>query len=349
MFAVEGVTYDWTDVVLAAALWGNWEALERRVTGGLACRSGASDGGADADADTLRRRAKEFRQRRGLLSADEMQAWLLRWHLTSAAWMDYLRRAQLRDAAEADGAPQPPTTPPPAEEAVIAAAMHAEAVCSGRLEAWAKKLAGRAAVGAEMATRADRPTDASASGEAGDPGASDSATTGRGLPATTPDDRRARSSRLHALEGSFERYRQSVVTPEAIEAEVRAKLVEWVRLDCEYVTVPDDDAAREVAISLRRGERSIEELSGAAGVPLQRRSLRLDAVSPDLGAALVSARPGDVLGPMRSDHGFLVLKVLSKTEPSADEPETREAAGRLVLDRAVQHLVNERVVWLDRF
>ncbi len=350
MFSVDNDSYDWGDVALAAVQWVSWQALERQVADGVACRARAAREGLVIDTDSLRARAERFRHARRLLSADEMNAWLQRWHLSTEAWMDHLRRAEARHAiATGDGKTTHPPPAPPIPSHDDAALMHAEAVCSGRLEAWASKLAGRAAAHAAVepvpvpVASGDHASPEEVAGRS----APNAGVDALGLPPIPPDVRQARIAHLATLERSFHRYTDSVVTPEAIVAEVRARQVDWVRLDCEYVTVPAEDAGREVALSLRRRERTLDELAHEAGVDRQRRTLRVDAVAPDLGAALVSARPGEVVGPLRRDHGFLVLEVLAKSEPSPDDPEIREEAARQVLDRAVLHLVNERVVWHD--
>ncbi|HVF13428.1 MAG TPA: hypothetical protein VM942_02455, partial [Acidimicrobiales bacterium] len=262
VFGVDGDSYDWSDVALAAALWGSWQGLERQVAEGVACRANATRAGVVADAASLRARAEKFRHARRLLSADEMNVWLRRWHLSSEAWMDYLRRAEARQAtaADDDGTTHPPPATIPGDE--VAALMHAEAVCSGRLEAWAGKLAGRAAAHAAVEPLPVAAGDHASSEDAAGPSAPTPDVTALGLPPIPSDVRRARTAHLATLDRSFLDYADSVVTPEAILAEVKARLVDWVRLDCEYVTVPGEDAGREVALSLRRRERTLDELAG---------------------------------------------------------------------------------------
>jgi hypothetical protein len=96
--------YRYADVVDAARAWGNWARVEER----------AREGGEPVDADA-------FRYARGLLSADDMRAWLASRHLSEDDWERWLARALPRDAL-------------------------VEAVCSGELERLARKLAERAAV-----------------------------------------------------------------------------------------------------------------------------------------------------------------------------------------------------------
>jgi hypothetical protein len=216
----------------------------------------------------------------------------------------------------------------------LATATHAEAVCSGRLEAWAQQLAGRAAVHAAMPRQ---PPD--------DPTAPTDDLLPKGLPPLPAAILHERTLRLRALECSWTVYERAAVTDQAIAAEVRARQLDWIRVDCQAVTLAGDDAGREVALTLRRRERSLHDIAGDAGVQVERRTVRLDATSADLAVILVGAGPGDVLGPMPQDDGFLVLEVLGRTPPTPDDPAIRDEAGRRVLDRAVRQLVNDRVVW----
>lgn len=312
VFSVDGRSYDWSDVVLAAALWGEWNLLAHQAAEGVAwC--------ARADPAAVRVAAEQFRQRRGLLAGDDMRGWLDRWQLTAEEWMDYLRRQT-----------RPPGAPNlAADPDEVAPALHAEAVCSGRLEAWATKLAGQATA-------------------AGDEPADDHAPltldpVPLGFPPLAPDELSVRMARLRAAERGCLRFESSAVTADAVQREITVNRLAWARLDCQLVAVATEDAAREVALSLRRRERTLDQLATAAGVPTQQETVRLDVAPPEL----VGARPGEVLGPLRRGPDFLVLEVTGKAEPSVDDPEIRAAAARILTERAVRRLVNERVTWDD--
>jgi hypothetical protein len=129
VFSVGGHDYRWADVVAAAREWGRWDELERRTTERLAALDRVEIDEGDVD-----EAGQDFRYARSLLAADEMEAWLRHWGLTTHDWLAYLRRTSA--LARAAGTPGSD-----AGEAEV----WAEAVCSGELAELARDLAARAA------------------------------------------------------------------------------------------------------------------------------------------------------------------------------------------------------------
>jgi ATP-binding cassette subfamily B protein len=104
VFTVDGAAYTWADVVAAARAWREWAEVP-----------------AAGDGRGLEERATAFRRDRGLLSADETQAWFERWGVTVPDWLAHLR----------DGTPTDPDQ-----------AAWIEAVICGTFERIAHRLAG---------------------------------------------------------------------------------------------------------------------------------------------------------------------------------------------------------------
>jgi hypothetical protein len=76
--------------------------------------------------------------------------------------------------------------------------------------------------------------------------------------------------------------------------------------------------------------------------------LYLDDADPELRQALVSASPGELIGPLTRDAGPTLLQVLGKTDPRADDPELAGRAAASLLARAVERELRDRVVWHER-
>src|SRR5262245_28452576 len=83
-FTAAGRRYEWTDVLLWAQAWSDWAQFEDSVRTALACarRADLDVDAPQVDARLVEAAANEFRYERGLLSAEEMQAWLVRARLT---------------------------------------------------------------------------------------------------------------------------------------------------------------------------------------------------------------------------------------------------------------------------
>lgn len=133
VFTVGEVTYTWEQVLEWAAVRGTLDGLRRRSRLGLALsvRPELKD---SLEQGAVSAAATSFRRGRGLLSAEELDAWLARWNLTVHEWGEHLERRLLLEAfpGETDG--------DPAEEA-LEEAEYVDAVCSGLLEDEAHGLA----------------------------------------------------------------------------------------------------------------------------------------------------------------------------------------------------------------
>ncbi len=134
VFSVDGAPYSWGDVLVSAQLSGALAELVSATRHRLAC--------AEANAalpEAVREAASRFRYQRGLVSAEQLEAWLARWRLSVADWTGHLHRMSPSDhwAGELE-------LTATAEELDKAVAV--DAICTGFLEREAKQLATDAAL-----------------------------------------------------------------------------------------------------------------------------------------------------------------------------------------------------------
>jgi len=141
-FSVDGAPYSWGDVLLSAELRGTLEELTQATRRGLGAE------GRLSGAEELRAAAARFRYERNLLSAEELEAWLARWHLELDDWTGHLRRTLL---------PHERTEPlSPADDDGLEKAVAVDAICTGFLEREARKLAADAVLAAGAVASGDR-------------------------------------------------------------------------------------------------------------------------------------------------------------------------------------------------
>ena len=100
VFSVGERVLRWDDVVGWAGRSGALAGLERETA--LALAALERDGPPDAAA--VRAAGAAFRYARGLLAADELEAWLARWELTTDDWLAHLRRTVASGASKWLGA-----------------------------------------------------------------------------------------------------------------------------------------------------------------------------------------------------------------------------------------------------
>lgn len=293
LFAVEGDGYGWDDVVALAKLRGDWDELAAQVRAGLAALDGLEARGEPLPDEELEAAARQFRYDRDLLAADELADWLQRHRLSTADWSGYLSRALAR-AREPD-APGDNRAPE------VEAAVWAEGICSGRLEALARELAQLAAVS---------------------PGAP-----------------------LERLDPAFDDFCAEAVDEDAVGRELEANRLEWLRFRYDAVVAEDDGTAHELVLCVRSDGDSLAAAAGRAGLDLLEDDCWLDELHPAVATRFLAAKPGELVGPVPVDDGFVVARVVEKTAPSLEDEAVRTRAQEAAVSRALSRVVADRVVW----
>ena len=339
-FSVGGDGYHWRDVVASAVARGRWDAVVRQaheaealVRAARAARAaGTLPTRAQVDAE-----ATEFRYARDLVTADAARRWLDQRSLTVERWTAALRRSLVRRLHGT-------SAPPPADGAEPDA--HAaldDAICSGMLDAEARELASRAAAaragtadaerhGAERDVRELFPLLPTAAGRL----------TGTGL-----DEASFASAleRLALVECAWLQVRARTLTPERIRAQVGVHQLDWVRLDCDSLAFPDEQAAREAALSVREDGLSLAEVAEFAHATLVERDFFLEDVAPVLRDRLLGAREGEVVGPLGTNGTTTLYVVRRKTLPSPDDPAVRARVESLVMRSLLGGELAAHVEW----
>lgn len=338
-FAAGGTMYHWEDVVLAAELRGKWAKVRERVRQGIACLERMKKDEDCLSEEEVESAENEFRYERDLVSAEEMEDWLDRWGLTAESWMDYIRWSLLR-RKWSDQLPGLVSAYPAADEAVERL-VKSEALCSGDLERFARELAGRAAVHEKLkeTSRSDGGTF-----EALQPDPSE-----LGLLELDAKVLREKTETLARLEASFEQFRERVLTPKAIETWVRAQQADWTRVDCCYVSFPDEDMAREAALAVRADGRQLAEVAADARTAFHRDRFFIDEFEPSVRGSFLSARKGELVGPLELDGAFALYLLLEKAQPSTDDADIIRRAEETLLKRLVDREIDDRVKWYERF
>jgi hypothetical protein len=315
VFTVENKVFGWAEIAAAAEVWGEWQPFVQATRQALACLQHAAQVNQPAPADAVKEAATAFRYAHNLISAQETQTWLQRWGMSVEDWMNYLRGQLLRErwAGRLDQLV--------AEHAVsdeqVNAVLKSYAVCADKFEAWAHKLAGRAAVIAP-----------SGSLDAGH----------------QPHDNLARNL-VARIESEFDRIRQRTVTPQRIAAKIAAHQLDWIRFGCRYVWFPEERLAREAAFCLREDGLTLDEVAYDARSIVQQWDFYLDEVETPARPNFLAARQGDWLGPVKMLEGFPLFAIEQKQMPSSADPCIRRRAEEAILASLIEAESNKRVKW----
>lgn len=315
VFTVGGVDYRWEDVILAAESWGDWPRLVARTRLGLELL-GSSEDEAVTD-DELEAAASEFRYARDLVTAEEMEAWLERWGLDIESWMLALHAALLRrkrgsELPSADASPEDEEEPDGWERALAA-----EAATSGDLSRFAERLAGRAALFQWLVE----------DGQA------------------EPPDPGDRPRLLARLEESFQALRTRLATPEALAERIKSRRADWTSVTTRVLRLSSEDAAREALLSIREDGETLEAVARDAKTEVEESRAFLEDVEPALRDRLMSARPGDMVGPLAVAGGVALFLVVEKRTPSLDDAAPARRAEESLLAALTAREVDNRVKW----
>jgi hypothetical protein len=337
VFSVGNETYCWEDVVLAARRWGDWPELVGEVREGVACiRRMLTTGRRPSDAEE-EAAATQFRTARKLFSAQDTEAWLQERTLSADHWMKYIRRTLLRERWAAD-LPELVARYPARKDQVYSA-LKPVGICSGRLMRFAWKLAGRAAVHARLAGEGS--ADATATTPA--PALSDLVGAALlGLPAGECDQRLAR---IAALDASFRRFGESLVTPAALLGQVAARNTDWIRVEYCSLLLPTAEAADEAALCVREDGEALADVAVRCHMRPVHSKVFLEQLHPSLRARLLSARKGELLGPLPAEGGFKLCALVDKHPATPQDDAVRRRAEEFLIAAGASPLATERVQW----
>jgi len=341
ILTVGDATYHWEDLVLCGHLWGDWPALQQRVATGLACLARLDEleegDPEELDEKDVEAAAEEFRYARDLVAAEDMEAWLQHRGLDADEWLDCIRRGLLlaKWADDLDAITEEFAVEPDDVEAAI----EGEAICTNLAASLATRLAGRAAIHARLAQAqpGDAATDADVQALLG------------AMPGTAVDEGlRGRLEGLARLELAWRRFTETQLTAAAVRSLVDTNRLDWIRLTVRTVTVAARDVANEIALCVRDDGEDLLATCAQAGEHVTEATWFVDETDGRLRDALVAARPGDLLGPVPIDQGFVLIAVLSKLLPVESDPEVRQRVERALLDRLVTREIQDRVTWHEK-
>jgi hypothetical protein len=166
-------------------------------------------------------------------------------------------------------------------------------------------------------------------------------------------DTAARAAAAEALQEddlhrAYERFLADAVDHGILESLLDTRKADWLRVDCRTLVFDTGAAAREAALCVRDDGMALSEVAAQAGVEIREHSLHLEDAQGELGNALLSARTGELLGPIPLADRFALVLVDDKVEPSLEDPEILRRVQEAARRRAIEREVVNRVTWHER-
>ena len=308
IFSIGERRFDWDDVKVAAAVWGDWQEIETEVRAGLACKSFLEADENEIEPEAIEAAAEAFREERNLISAEEMTRWLEDRGLDAEEWLEFVGRSLARRRCV--GQSEQIVRDFPVDGAAVRGALDCEAICSGVAAAVAAKLAAVATVAADRGT----------------------------LEASIPESEseEARRTRIERLASTFEELRAEAIGAEAMARVLELHRLDWTLLECRVASFADEDAAREAALCVSEEREDLAKVAGDAGTRVEETTLLLRDVGEELEAKLLSAPQGELVGPFPFRGRATLLIVVAKTPPDESHPRIRPLAEQALVAAAIE-------------
>jgi hypothetical protein len=141
--------------------------------------------------------------------------------------------------------------------------------------------------------------------------------------------------------------RAAALSEQAVEREFASHRLDWTLLEIDELALDDEGAAREAALCVRVDGRSIADVAAESGGSLEHTSLYLADAGPLVQPSLISAQPGELVGPVEQDGAFVLLAIQGRTPPARTDPDLRARAESALVDRAVKRAMDGRVEWFE--
>ncbi|HUR32405.1 MAG TPA: hypothetical protein VM032_01325, partial [Vicinamibacterales bacterium] len=164
-----------------------------------------------------------------------------------------------------------------------------------------------------------------------------------------PDDEyRERLAHIALLDQVFERVCAEALTEEALEAQVEASRLDWLLVDLERLPFTEASMVRETRLCCREDTLTLAQLAARINRLVVREQVRLEECELEMRRMLLSAEPGELLGPLAVDDQFHALEVRAKYLPDTQDPEVRELAESAVVSALEQRARVLHVRWHGR-
>ena len=151
--------------------------------------------------------------------------------------------------------------------------------------------------------------------------------------------------RLARLEACYRRFCESAVTPKAVAAQIESCRTDWTRLECDSLSFPEEQAAREAALCMREDGQALDRVAEDANSEVRREQVSIEATEPDFRHHFLGAQKGGLIGPVGRGEEFVLYLVREKVLPSGNDPQIAARAEAAVVQRLVDREVNDRVKW----
>src|SRR5437870_7598240 len=144
-----------------------------------------------------------------------------------------------------------------------------------------------------------------------------------------------------AIEAAYRTHCDRLLVPEARQHELMALRLPLTQFEIEVVELESHDAAKEALFCVQQDGMSMEEVAIEGGYHYRRLQFLLEDLPVDAQQRFLSVSAGNVLEPIARGDGFELCRLISKTEPHADDQTVRSRIDQRLLDRHFSELMSK--------
>jgi hypothetical protein len=331
------------DILAYGWFLGEVQTPWSELMNGIACEESANTLDLEPDDDVLNSMSEDFRYAKDLLTIEETERWLLARDLTEDDFSTYLVRRYWQD-----NPPETPATEP--SDYLTASAeqrelLRVDLLFSGKFAELTRAVSWRLAVGAELNTT-----------EASEELVKDERARfleRTGLEETSLPEALGQLGRTPSWLEEFLQlevcYRQaygSVLTDQARTRTLATMRLPLTRVRIQQLTLPSREAAQEAVLCLTKDGLSPEQLAEECGACWEEQDLVLGDLPSEVQQQLLSAAPGEVLAPQADEKGFVITRIVAKTEPALVDDRVRERIDQQLMESHFSELTSKHIRWV---
>ena len=313
VFSVESELFTWADVVRAAEADGSWQALLADVRAGVVAEACVPSADSGPTEDEVVAATMKFRYDRNLIAGDDLLKWLAVWGVSAPDWEQSLRRSLSRERFLTG--PNVPARSSPSDDAAVTAATWPDAVCSGFIERAGRQLAADVALAVGG---------------------------GRAVGGLGHAD-------MQLLQAAANAARSDALRAEALKREVANHHLEWTGVRGWRLELSKEDIAKEAATCVRTDGSSLADIARVCGVVAEEVNVLMTDIEEELSSQTLSAREGDLIGPLRLGDAWVLVTIERKTPPTLDDPLVLQRARERIISGLEEGAISRYVKWHESF
>lgn len=333
LFTASGATYRVEDAVGAAVFRNELEDAIVETLEFAGAEDLAEELDGEPDPSGIQAFSDRFRYERDLISAGETEDWIRARGLETEEFTGWMYSRACRLAL--------PDAPPSSQLEDLHHRLHVHLWMSGHMDALDVALQRRVASRLEIDARGEQLDLAPAR---------DAFLSRHGLDDSNVDGWLEKAGRdqswleeMLRLEASYDTIRQSALTPEAREREMRSLGTALARVAILTLDLESEAAAREAVLCVREDGSTLEQVAEESGFRSELTEVWLEGVEPELAQRLFSADEGEALEPVSVDGGFRVFQLVRKLEPALSDDGVLAKVDESILRQTFEALCSRHI------